>query len=436
MTPPLNNKNQSLALAAIAAFSVYFCMYAFRKPFTAATFEHEAAFGHQLKAILIISQLLGYMTSKIIGIKFVSELNRRYRALAILTLIAIAEVSLLLFAVVSNEYKVLAMFLNGLPLGMVFGFVLSFLEGRTTTEALAAILCASFIVSSGVVKSIGQWLIQVQRVNEFFMPAITGAIFVVPLLLSVWLLQKTPPPSQTDLEQRSERTVMTGVDRWSFFRAYWPGLTAMFIVYVSLTIMRTFRDDFGVEIWQGLGVSDEPSVYAVSETIVMCVVTLLNAIAIYVHDNIRALRTTFVIMAIAFGILVGVTFIQGQGMMGPLAFMVLCGIGLYIPYVAFHTTVFERIVAASPRKGNLVFLMYLADSIGYLGYVVLLAVKETLDGTPDKLGLFQSTLIVLAIFSIVCLIVGWTFFSRVFAKEKEALADFNVNPVSELEHAS
>lgn len=42
MTPPLNNKNQSLALAAIAAFSVYFCMYAFRKPFTAATFEHEA----------------------------------------------------------------------------------------------------------------------------------------------------------------------------------------------------------------------------------------------------------------------------------------------------------------------------------------------------------------------------------------------------------
>ena len=122
--------------------------------------------------------------------------------------------------------------------------------------------------------------------------------------------------------------------------------------------------------------------------------------------------------------------------MGPLAFMVLCGIGLYIPYVAFHTTVFERIVAASPRKGNLVFLMYLADSIGYLGYVVLLAVKETLDGTPDKLGLFQSTLTVLAIFSIVCLIVGWTFFSRVFAKEKEALADFNVNPVSELEHAS
>ena len=168
----------------------------------------------------------------------------------------------------------------------------------------------------------------------------------------------------------------------------------------------------------------------------MCVVTLLNGIAIYVHDNIRALRTTFVFMAIAFGMLVGVTFIQGQGMMGPLAFMVLCGIGLYIPYVAFHTTVFERIVAASIRKGNLVFLMYLADSVGYLVYAVLLAVKETLDRAPDKLGLFQSTLKLLAIFSIVCLGVGWIFFSRVFLKEKQAPTDFTVTPASEMEQAS
>ena len=48
------------------------------------------------------------------------------------------------------------MFLNGLPLGMVFGLVVSYLEGRRQTEALAAALTASFIVSSGVVKSVGR----------------------------------------------------------------------------------------------------------------------------------------------------------------------------------------------------------------------------------------------------------------------------------------
>ena len=57
------------------------------------------------------------------------------------------EVALLLFALVPAPYNFGCLFLNGLPLGMVFGLVLSFLEGRRLTEALAAGLCASFIVA-------------------------------------------------------------------------------------------------------------------------------------------------------------------------------------------------------------------------------------------------------------------------------------------------
>ncbi|MBA63219.1 MAG: hypothetical protein CMJ76_12750 [Planctomycetaceae bacterium] len=410
-------------------------MYAFRQPFTAAEFKDQEAFGYQLKAILIISQLLGYMTSKVIGIKLVSELDRKYRAVALLILIGIAECGLVLFAVVPNEIKVVALFLNGLPLGMVFGLVLSYLEGRTTTEALAAILCASFIMSSGVVKSIGRWLIKVQGIDEFLMPAITGILFLAPLLVSVWVLQKTPPPSSSDIEQRSERSAMTSNDRWTFFKAYWVGLSLLFTVYVSLTIMRSFRDHFGVEIWQGLGVNDEPSVYAVSETIVMVIVTLLNAVAILVRNNIHALRITFLAMVLSFVLLVGITVSQEQGFLSPLIFMVFSGIGLYIPYVAFHTTVFERLIAASRLKGNLVFLMYIADSIGYLGYIMLLAIRESLNLNPNKLGLFQNTLYLLAILSIICLLIAWSYFKRAFSKEQqveEAPADKNSYLAEEL----
>ena len=92
--------------------------------------------------------------------------------------------------------------------------------------------------------------------------------------------------------------------------------------------------------------------------------------------------------------------------------MVLCGIGLYIPYVAFHTTVFERIVSASPLRGNLVFLMYLADSIGYLGYVVLLSVKPLFESSANKLALFQNTLYSLAGFSILCLAIAAVYFQK------------------------
>jgi uncharacterized membrane protein len=418
MSDQSSTNRKSLWVAAAAAFSVYFCMYAFRQPFTAAKFDNQEAFGYQLKAVLIISQLLGYMTSKVIGIKLVSELDRKYRAVALLVLIGIAEFALILFAVVPNDLKVFTLFLNGLPLGMVFGLVLSYLEGRTTTEALAAILCASFIMSSGVVKSIGQWLIQIQGVDEFLMPAITGILFLAPLLVSVWVLQKTPPPSSSDIERRSERSAMTSNDRWAFFKAYWIGLSLLFTVYVSLTIMRSFRDHFGVEIWQGLGVNDEPSVYAVSETIVTVIVTLLNAVAILVHNNIHALRITFLAMALSFVLLVGITVSQEQGFLSPLIFMVFSGIGLYIPYVAFHTTVFERIVSASPLRGNLVFLMYLADSIGYLGYVVLLSVKPLFESSANKLALFQNTLYSLASFSILCLAIAAVYFQKKLSKKE------------------
>ncbi len=418
MSKQSSTSRKSLCLAAAAAFSVYFCMYAFRKPFTAAAFQDREVFNYELKSVMIISQLLGYMLSKFIGIRLVSELDRKYRALAIVGLIVFAELALVLFAVLPDETKVIAMFLNGLPLGMVFGFVLSFLEGRTTTEALSAALCASFIMSSGVVKSIGQWLIQVQGIDEFYMPMVTGLIFFLPLLISVWVLQQTPPPSTVDELARNKRSTMNKGDRWNFFVAYWPGLLALFAVYVTLTIIRTFRDDFGVEIWQGLGVSDKPSVYASSETIVMVIVTMLNAVAIYMRNNLRALRVTFIIMTIAFLLLVGSTIVQNRGEISPLGYMVLCGIGLYIPYVAFHTTVFERIVSASNLRGNLVFLMYMADSIGYLGYVVLLSAKPWFDTSADKLSLFQNTLYSLGGFAILCLLIATVYFQKTLSQEQ------------------
>ena len=56
-------------------------------------------------------------------------------------------------------YNIGLMFLNGLPLGMIWGLIFGFLEGRRTTEFLGSILCASFIVSSGVVKAVGAWLL-------------------------------------------------------------------------------------------------------------------------------------------------------------------------------------------------------------------------------------------------------------------------------------
>ena len=123
-----------------AAFSTYFCMYAFRKPFSAGMYEGLTLLGTSvdLKTAFVISQIVGYTLSKYLGIKLCSEVTRGRRLCMLLGLVAIAQVALLLFAVLPLQLKVLALFANGLPLGMVWGMVVWYLEGRRTSELLLA----------------------------------------------------------------------------------------------------------------------------------------------------------------------------------------------------------------------------------------------------------------------------------------------------------
>lgn len=417
MTRQPANHPLQLYVAASAAFCTYFCMYAFRKPFTAATFEEMEFYGTGLKSALVLSQLFGYMLSKFIGIKVVAELRGDNRGKAIVCLIGLAELALVGFAYVSVPLKVAMLFVNGLALGMVFGLVLSYLEGRRHTEALSAMLCASFIISSGVVKTVGSWLLVEWQVSEFQMPMFTGLMFFPPLLISVWLLQRTPPPDDSDIDHRHERVAMHGVARVRFLSAYLPGLSLLVLVYIMLTILRSARDDFGVEIWRDMGVTEKPEVFALTESAVAFIVVGLNALAFLITRNMTAIRVTMGMMSAAFVVVIASAVAQKLGMLTPFGFMLACGVGLYIPYVAFHTTIFERLVAASRHPGNLGFLMYFADAMGYLGYSVVLVVRSLTPPEATVLPLFTISLWVLSSVSILAMILSLFYFERVLQRE-------------------
>ena len=144
--------------AAIVAFSAYFFVYAFRKPFTAATFPglNFAGTSIELKTAFATSQVIGYTLAKYLGIKICSEASRSRRAWFIGGLILAAEAAMVLFAVLPVQWKVAAMFLNGLPLGIVWGLMVRYLEGRRASDILLAGLSCSFIVASGAFKDIGR----------------------------------------------------------------------------------------------------------------------------------------------------------------------------------------------------------------------------------------------------------------------------------------
>ncbi|MDF1564862.1 MAG: DUF5690 family protein [Deltaproteobacteria bacterium] len=363
------------AYAIFAAFTAYFCMYAFRKPFSVATFEGETFGPLSLKIALVISQVVGYALSKFISIKLVSEIPARRRALALIVLIGLAEGALLLFALLPPGGKIVAIFLNGLPLGAVWGLVFGFLEGRRTSEILGAGLSTSYIVSSGAVKTVGKWLLQA-GVSESVMPALTGLLFAPLFLGAVWLLKQLPPPDAADIAARTRRQPMRGPERWAFFRAHWFGLTALTALYLLLTAYRDFRDNFAAELWTALGWGEAPLIFTASELPVALAVMTGLALIYRIRDNARAFFTVHGMMA-AGTILLGLsTLAFDLGLIGGAAWMIVLGVGLYLAYVPYGCVLFDRLIAATGAAGTAVFMIYVTDAFGYVGSIGILLLKN------------------------------------------------------------
>jgi hypothetical protein len=361
-----------------AAFVAYTGMYAVRKSFLAAQFlEFTAINGFHFKTLLIISQVIGYMLSKFIGIKVVAELSPQRRFSTLLGLVGIALISLLAFAYVPFPLKPFMMLLNGLPLGMVFGLVLVYLEGRKNTELLVAGLSATFIFSTGLVKSTGIWLMQNFQVGELLMPFVTGLVYFPVFVLACYTLSKTEPPSVKDRELRTERKPMSGKERTAFLEQHGMAFLILALIYVILTVVRDFRDNFIVEFWQELGKSGQPELLTFTEVPVAVLVLVICSLGILVLQNEKAFLIGMVLTGISGILMLLTTWMFTLGYLEPVLWMILSGFAVYLPYILFHCLIFERFLAVLRFTGTVGFLFYVADAFGYLGSVSIMIIKET-----------------------------------------------------------
>lgn len=364
------------AFAALSSFGVYFCMFAFRKPFTATGFEDQYFLNIPYKVWLVAAQVVGYMLAKFYGITFISSLPEHKRATTIIRMIFIAWLALLAFAIIPAPYNIILLLVNGFPLGMMWGLVFSYIEGRKRTEAMGAVLATSFIFSSGVVKSVGSYLLQMWGVSQWWMPFIAGALFIIPMLFFVWLLKHVPPPTTEDVSLRTERKPMTGMERKQFVRQYLPGLFLIIGTYVLLTILRDFRDNFANELWSEMGYGKQPSIFTKTEVPVSLIVLLLMGLLIWVRSNIKAFLINHIVICCGYLLCLLTTVLFVNGGIGAVLWMISVGTGLYMAYVPFNALYFERMIASYRIRGNVGFVIYIADSAGYLGSVLVLFVKS------------------------------------------------------------
>lgn len=399
----LENANQVFfcSYAIAAAFLTYFAMYAFRKPFTAGMYEGASIWGLDYKIIAIIAQACGYTLSKFLGIRVVSELKASSRIKSVVGLIGIAWGALLLFAVTPRPYNVCFLFLNGLPLGMIWGIVFSFLEGRRFTELLGAGMASSFIVSSGIVKATGRSLVVDRGVSEFWMPFFTGALFIPVLVLGILMLRAIPAPTAYDERHRTKRIPMDRGARRHFFASFALGIILTVSIYICLTIFRDVRDNFAVEIWSALGYADKPAILATAEIPVALGVLAIIGSMIFIKNNRFAFYLNLGLIVLAGGLLLGTTLLFRWGHMGPALWMILNGFSMYLAYIAFHTFLFERWIALFRIRSNIGFLMYIADAFGYLGSITVMFAKNFAPPSVSWLSLFIKIAYATAILTIV-----------------------------------
>ncbi|MEI8074101.1 MAG: DUF5690 family protein, partial [Bacteroidota bacterium] len=214
------------------------------------------------------------------------------------------------------------------------------------------------------------------------------------------------------IEMRVTRLPMSNVERSNFISSYKPGLILFIVIYVFLTIFRDIRDNFAADIWREVGLGNQPSVFTATEIPITLFVLILMGSMILIKNNQKAFVITQYIIILGF-ILAGTSsFLFIQGLIGPFLWMTLVGLGLYIGYIPFNCILFDRMIATFRVTGNVGFLMYLADSFGYLGSVSVILIKTVFHFKIHWSVLYSWGVVGLSIFGVIGSVLALKYFNK------------------------
>ena len=235
---------------------------------------------------------------------------------------------------------------------------------------------------------------------------------MLPLLLFVYLLEKIPPPDDEDKAERMERLPMPKERRRQLLKNFFPGIVALVFIYVLVTILRELRDSFMADMWRESGEEFKPAVFAQTETIISVIMLVVIAAMVIVKNNFRAFMFAHIIMLAGFLIALGMTLLFINGKLPLFYWMTFIGLGLYMVYIPFNSILFDRFIAAFRYSGNVGFLIYIADSFGYLGSVSVLFTKTVFHINLNWLDFYTKIVIWVGIFGLIGVSISMVYFMR------------------------
>jgi hypothetical protein len=201
-------------------------------------------------------------------------------------------------------------------------------------------------------------------------------------------------------------------DRKKFFLTFAPGIILFVLAYMMLTAFRDLRDNYSAEIWKTLGYGNSPEIFTTTEIPVSIMVLVIMGSLMLIKNNKLALMINHVI--IMFGmLLIGLAcYLFQLHLISPMIWMISIGMGLYLGYVPFNSIFFDRLLAAFRYSGTVGFVMYVADSFGYLGSLGVVFFKEFGNAKVSWLNFFISGGYAISVAGTLLIFASMIYFHR------------------------
>lgn len=253
---------------AITTFILYSAIYFIKASPFAAHWEGESFCGMHFKSALGLAMSLGYLVGKGPSLAFTPKLAPEHLLAAVLGVVILSGGALVFAAVLPPGGLVVCTFVTSFCLAPSWSLMIRFCEGRVRTDAIISFVSFSFIGMSGVVKSIGAWLVGSCGFSERAMVSACSSFGIVVGSVAAVVLFRLPPPSVTDRALRGERRRIASITKegWMLLQRYGVGICLSTTAYVLIGTLRTLRDYFQPEIFAAAGL--RPEAMALSEMLI------------------------------------------------------------------------------------------------------------------------------------------------------------------------
>jgi len=89
---------------------------------------------------------------------------------------------------------------------------------------------------------------------------------------------------------------------------------------------------------------------------------------------------------------------------------------LYMGYIPFNCILFERLIATFRHGGNVGFLIYIADSFGYLGSVLVIVSKSLYSNKLPWATVYSNGVMYLSIVGVAGTLLALRYFNRKYKR--------------------